>query len=99
MVETKAPPVLLLSPELEKAQHPHHHHKHAKEYHLRGDFLVHCHVEMHMMMGLAALVRSQQTVWLTPAEADELERHDRIAARSRQQQLSGGAVGPLSNCR
>ena len=72
MVETTAPPVLLLPPELEKAQHPHHHHKHAKEYHLRGDFLVHCHVEMHMMLGLAALVRSHQTVWLTPAEADEL---------------------------
>jgi plastocyanin len=72
MVETKAPPVLLLSPELEKAQHPDHHHKHAKEYHLRGDFLVHCHIEMHMMMGLAALVRSHQTVWLTPAEADAL---------------------------
>lgn len=71
VVETNAPPVLLLSPALEKAQHPHHRHKDAKPYHLRGDFLVHCHVEMHMMMGLAALVRSQQTVWLTPAEADE----------------------------
>jgi FtsP/CotA-like multicopper oxidase with cupredoxin domain len=29
---------------------------------LRGDFLVHCHVEMHMMDGMAALVRSIQTV-------------------------------------
>jgi plastocyanin len=72
VVETTAPPVLILPPALEAAQHPGHHHKHAVEYHLRGDFLVHCHVEMHMMAGLAALVRSQQTVWLTPAEADDL---------------------------
>ena len=71
-VETTAPPVLLLSPELEKAQHPDHRHKGAKPYHLCGDFLFHCHVEMHMMMGLAGLVRSRQTVWLTPKEAKEL---------------------------
>src|SRR5262249_12689495 len=32
------------------------------------DFLVHCHVEMHMMQGLVALVRSHQTVFLTPPE-------------------------------
>lgn len=72
MLETTAPPVLLLTPELEEAQLPRHRHKDAKEYHLRGDFLVHCHVEMHMMMGLTALVRSRQTVWLTPAQANEL---------------------------
>src|SRR5205807_7364865 len=47
--------------------------KNAKKYHLRGDFLVHCHVEMHMMQGLSALVRSHQTVWLTPAQKHELE--------------------------
>ncbi len=69
VVETTAPPVLILPPAIAAAQHPDHHHKHAKPYHLRGDFLVHCHVEMHMMMGLAALVRSRQTVWLTPDEA------------------------------
>jgi plastocyanin len=72
VVETTAPPVLLLPEALQAAQHPDHRHKHAKSYHLRGDFLVHCHVEMHMMMGLAALVRSHQTVWLTPAEAHAL---------------------------
>jgi hypothetical protein len=71
-IETTAPPVIILPPALEAAQKPEHRHKHAQLYHLRGDFLVHCHVEMHMMMGLAALVRSHQTVWLTPAEADEL---------------------------
>ncbi|MHB8503379.1 MAG: galactose oxidase-like domain-containing protein [Candidatus Acidiferrales bacterium] len=69
IVETEAPPVLLIPHEL---QHCHHPHKGAKEYHLRGDFLVHCHVEMHMMQGLVALLRSRQTVHLTPKEAQEL---------------------------
>lgn len=69
IVETEAPPVLLLPHELEHCHHPH---KGAKEYHLRGDFLVHCHVEMHMMQGLVAVLRSRQTVHLTPKEAQEL---------------------------
>lgn len=34
---------------------------------LQGDFLVHCHVEMHMMEGMAAVVRAIQEVTLTPA--------------------------------
>jgi hypothetical protein len=69
-VETSAPPVLLLPPAFAHCGEPH---KGAKEYRLRGDFLVHCHVEMHMMQGLAGLVRSNQTVYLTPAEAHELK--------------------------
>jgi len=69
MVETEAPPVLLLPEEFEHCHHPH---KGAKEYDLRGDFLVHCHVEMHMMQGLVALLRSRQTVHLTPQEAQKL---------------------------
>lgn len=69
VVETQAPPVLL-HPGFERCQHPH---KGAKEYHLRGDFLVHCHVEMHMMQGLVALVRSKQTVYLTPKEVHDLK--------------------------
>jgi plastocyanin len=73
LVETKAPPVLLLPPDIEKSQHPDHRPKNALEYHLRADFLVHCHVEMHMMQGLAALLRTHQTVWLTPAQKLELE--------------------------
>jgi plastocyanin len=72
VLETAAPPVLLLSPDLERAQDPDHRPHDATEHHLRGDFLVHCHVEMHMMQGLVALVRSQQTVWLTPAQAHQL---------------------------
>jgi FtsP/CotA-like multicopper oxidase with cupredoxin domain len=70
IVDTVAPPVLLLPPHLEHCHHPH---EGSKEYHLRGDFLVHCHVEMHMMQGLAALLRSRQTVHLTPHEAHEVK--------------------------
>jgi plastocyanin len=69
IVETEAPPVLLLPPGFEHCHHPH---EGAKAYHLRGDFLVHCHVEMHMMSGLAGLVRSRQSIWLTHAQADQL---------------------------
>jgi len=69
LVETEAPPVLLLPGEFEHCDHPH---KGAKEYRLRGDFLVHCHVEMHMMQGLVALLRSHQTVYLTPQEVQQL---------------------------
>jgi FtsP/CotA-like multicopper oxidase with cupredoxin domain len=72
VVETTAPPVLLLPADIAKAQDPEHRPKHAKKYHVRGDFLVHCHVEMHMMAGLAGLVRSRQTLWLTPEQAKRL---------------------------
>jgi plastocyanin len=42
----------------------------GKRVRVRGDFLVHCHVEMHMMEGMAALVRALDDVELT----EELER-------------------------
>lgn len=70
--ETVAPPVLLLPPDIAEAQEPARRSPQAQPYLLRGDFLVHCHVETHMMQGLAALVRSYQTVWLTPEQAAEL---------------------------
>jgi FtsP/CotA-like multicopper oxidase with cupredoxin domain len=70
--ETQAPPVLTLPPHIAHTQHEPHRPKDARPYHLRGDFLVHCHVEMHMMQGLVALVRSHQTVWLTAAQEAEL---------------------------
>jgi plastocyanin len=69
VIETTAPMVLLLPPDIAKQQDPAHRPKHAKAYHLRGEFLFHCHVEMHMMSGLTGIVRSRQTVWLTAAEA------------------------------
>ncbi len=72
VVETVAPPVLLLPDEIEDHQSPDSRLPGANEYRLRGDFLVHCHIEMHMGQGLAAVVRSHQTVWLTPAQASQL---------------------------
>jgi len=74
VLETVTPPVLLLPDKIHKCQDPKHRPKDAKKLELRGDFLVHCHVEMHMMEGLAALVRAHQTVWLTQAQRDELEQ-------------------------
>jgi Galactose oxidase-like, Early set domain/Multicopper oxidase len=81
IVETEAPPVLLLRPGLEHCSNPH---EGAKEYLLRGDFLVHCCAEMHMMQGLVALVRSQQTVYLTPEQAQELEGQIGVALDPRE---------------
>lgn len=72
VVETTAPPVILLPPDIAATQEPHHRPHAARAYHLRGEFLFHCHVEMHMMQGLAGLVRSRQTVWLTPDQAKKL---------------------------
>jgi plastocyanin len=74
VVETIAPPVIKLPHAIEKTQKPPHRPKEAKPYKLRGDFLFHCHVEPHMMGGLAGLVRSHQTVWLTDAQRVEVEK-------------------------
>lgn len=71
-VDTVAPAVLTLPADIEKTQRAGHRLKGAKPYKIRGDFLVHCHVEMHMMQGLAGIVRSHQTVWLTDKQALEL---------------------------
>jgi len=48
------------------------HHPHPRRVTLRGDFLVHCHVEMHMMEGMAALVRAVQEVDISAEHAHEL---------------------------
>ena len=72
ILETTAPPVLLLPPEIEELQHEKKRSKDAKKYVLRGDFLFHCHVEMHMMQGMVGLVRSLQEVWLTKEQVDKL---------------------------
>jgi len=74
VVETVAPPVLLLSPEIEEAQKPDCRPKDAKPYKVRGDFLFHCHIEMHMAQGLAGVVRSQQTLWLTAEQAEQIAK-------------------------
>lgn len=43
-----------------------------RRYCLRGDFLVHCHVEMHMMHGMVAVIRAVQQIELTDAEVESL---------------------------
>ncbi|SOD42288.1 galactose oxidase-like domain-containing protein [Nitrosovibrio sp. Nv4] len=43
----------------------------CKRYQLQGDFLIHCHVEMHMMEGMAAILRAIQEVELSE---DEVKR-------------------------
>src|SRR5262249_57513020 len=70
IVETQAPPVLLLPPGFEQCRTPHHG---AQPYEVRGDFPVHCHVEMHMMAGLVAVVRSHETLYLTDQQRTDLE--------------------------
>jgi plastocyanin len=73
VVDTVAPPVLLLPEEIQAHQPPGKRLKDAQPYKVKGDFLVHCHVEMHMGQGLAAVLRSQDTLWLTPKQAAQLE--------------------------
>jgi len=73
IVDTVAPPALLLPLDIERNQDPQHRPKDARKYELCGDFLFHCHVEMHMMQGLAGLVRSKQTVWLTDEQVKKLK--------------------------
>ena len=72
MVETEAPPVVLLTKEMEKIQDRKYRPKDAKLYHLKGDYVFHCHVHHHLMNGMVGLVRSKQSVWLTKQMAKEL---------------------------
>lgn len=72
VVEATIPPVLLLTEEEERIQNPKHRPKKAKLYRLKGDFVFHCHVHHHMMNGMVGLVRSRQSVWLTPDMAHEI---------------------------
>jgi FtsP/CotA-like multicopper oxidase with cupredoxin domain len=70
VADTTVPPALRLPPALEALQldPP----AHACRIRVRGDFLFHCHVEEHMMQGLAGLVRARQQLWLTEEVADKL---------------------------
>ena len=72
MVETEVPPVLMLTKEIEKIQKPKHKPKGAKLYHLKGDYVFHCHVHHHLMNGMVGLVRAKQSVWLTKKMVKEL---------------------------
>jgi plastocyanin len=65
VMETEVPPALRLSCELEQLQccPP----KDACLVTVCADFLFHCHIEEHMMAGLAGVVRSHQKVWINEA--------------------------------
>jgi plastocyanin len=39
---------------------------------LKGEFLFHCHIEEHMMAGLAGLVRARQYIWINEAIAKQI---------------------------
>ena len=73
IVNTKAPTVLILPPEVKAIQQKRRRPKKAKKYRLMGDFVFHCHVAHHMMNGMIGVVRAYQDVWLTPALKQALE--------------------------
>ncbi|MBL8483617.1 MAG: DUF1929 domain-containing protein [Rhodocyclaceae bacterium] len=66
VADTRMPDVVL--PPCRRKKPPE---KDLREYHFCGDFLVHCHIEHHMMQGMVAAVRAQQHLQLT---RDEYER-------------------------
>ncbi|MEU3354387.1 galactose oxidase-like domain-containing protein [Streptomyces sp. NPDC037389] len=71
-IDTVVPtPFPVLPPEIEALQHQHPHD--ACRQTITGDFLFHCHIESHMMQGLAGLVRARQQLWLTPHAVDACE--------------------------
>jgi hypothetical protein len=74
VVEATIPPVVLLTEEEAQIQQPQYRPKEAKLYCIKGDFLFHCHEQEHLLGGMAGLVRSRQSFWLTPEMADEINR-------------------------
>jgi FtsP/CotA-like multicopper oxidase with cupredoxin domain len=70
VTDTLGPEALRLPCELEELQcdPP----EDACRVQIKGEFLFHCHLESHMMAGLAGLVRSRQWIWLTADAADAL---------------------------
>jgi FtsP/CotA-like multicopper oxidase with cupredoxin domain len=70
VAETEVPPAVRLPCALEEFQcdPP----DDACRIQLKGDFLFHCHIEEHMMVGLAGLVRARERVWISDAIAKEL---------------------------
>jgi FtsP/CotA-like multicopper oxidase with cupredoxin domain len=71
VVDTEVPSVVRLPAEVQKLQE--HHPTDACRVPVRGDFLFHCHVEDHMMQGLAGLVRARDGVWITEAARKHLQ--------------------------
>src|SRR6185369_4837290 len=70
VTDTEAPPALRLPCILEELQcdPP----PDACRVRIKGDFLFHCHIEEHMMQGLAGLLRSREYIWITREVAKQL---------------------------
>jgi FtsP/CotA-like multicopper oxidase with cupredoxin domain len=64
-VDTVVPPALWLPGPLADLQTVTPKPAGAAQVPIRGDFLFHCHLEEHMMLGLAGLVRSREKIWVT----------------------------------
>ena len=64
-IDTEVPRTLRLPEVLEDLQERKRKPKDACQVPIRGDFLFHCHLEEHMMLGLAGLVRSRERIWVT----------------------------------
>lgn len=70
ILDTEAPPALRLPCALEQFQcEPA---PDACRVCLKGDYLFHCHLEEHMMQGLAGLIRSRQYFWINEQIARQL---------------------------
>jgi len=74
VVEATIPPVLLLNEQQARMQQPLYRPRNAKLFNVKGDFLFHCYEQGHLLGGMAGLVRSRQSIWLTQQMADEIRR-------------------------
>ena len=74
IVEATIPPVLLLTEAEARCQEPENRPKDAKLFSIKGDFLFHCHEHEHLLGGMAGLVRSRQSLWLTDLMASDIRR-------------------------
>jgi hypothetical protein len=74
VVEATIPPVLLLTEEEARIQQPEHRPEDAKLFCVKGDFLFQCHEREHLLGGMAGLVRSRQSFWLSQDMADQISR-------------------------
>ena len=63
VTDTEVPPAMRLPRALEEFQHDPS--ENACRVRIHGDFLFHCHIEEHMMAGLAGLVRARQYIWIS----------------------------------
>gem|GEM_PF-1348296 len=94
IVEATVPPVLLLTAAEARCQLPKHRPKDAEFFTIRGDFLFHCHEHEHLLGGMAGLVRSIQSLWLTPAMADDIRRRTGLPIDNNLNQCPDVAPNP-----